>query len=77
MQKLQTDLAHNTQATARVEAKTDQVAADTSELVELMHSVKGAFVVLNGLGRLAKPITALLALGTSLVVLWDSIKGAR
>lgn len=77
MRKLQDDLANNTQATARVEAKTEQVAADTSELVELMHSVKGAFVVLNGLGKLAKPITAILALGTSLIVMWQNIRGAR
>lgn len=54
-------------------ASPDSPAADTGELVDLMHSAKGAWKLLDLLGRIAKPVGALVAAG---VGLWASLKGA-
>lgn len=53
----------------------DDVKADTAELVELLHSVKGAFKVLDLIGRLAKPLGAIIMLGVALAGFMSAIKG--
>lgn len=68
MQALATDLAENTKATAAIKA-------DTAELVDLLHSVKGAFRVLDILASLARPLGFLAAAGASFWGLWTAIKG--
>jgi len=55
MASLRADLAENTSATIRTES-------NTAEIVEFFMAMKGAFKVLNWIGALAKPITALVAL---------------
>ena len=75
MRKLQDDLANNTLATKRVEEKTDQMAADTSELVMIFRNMKGAFWVLEMLGKVAKPLTALVGLLAAGALAWSNIKG--
>ncbi|WP_019578223.1 hypothetical protein [Curvibacter lanceolatus] len=55
MASLRADLAENTSATIRTES-------NTAEIVEFFGAMKGAFKVLNWIGALAKPITALVAL---------------
>lgn len=55
MASLRADLAENTSATIRTES-------NTAEIVEFFTAMKGAFKVLNWIGALAKPITALVAL---------------
>lgn len=49
MDAIEKKLDENTAATSRVEA-------NTQELVEFFNSVKGAFRVLEALGKLAKPL---------------------
>lgn len=68
MQALATDLAENTKATAAIKA-------DTAELVDLLHSVKGAFRVLDLLARMARPLGFLAAAGASFWGLFVAIKG--
>lgn len=68
MQALATDLAENTKATAAIKA-------DTAELVDLLHSVKGAFRVLDLLARMARPLGFLAAAGASFYGLFVAIKG--
>ena len=75
MRKLQDDLANNTLATKRVEEKTDQMAADTSELVMIFRNMKGAFWVLEVFGKVAKPLTALVGLLAAGALAWSNIKG--
>lgn len=67
MRGLRADLDHNTQATAAVKK-------DTTELVELLHSVKGAFRVLGWIGAAAKPIGFIAAAAVAVVGLWTSSK---
>lgn len=66
MERIEAELAANTRTTA-------EIKADTGELVDLMHSAKGAWKLLDLLGRIAKPVGALVAAG---VGLWASLKGA-
>lgn len=68
MQALQTELGKNTQTTERVET-------NTSELVTLFHSVKGAFWVLEKIGKLAKPLGYIVILTSAVLALVAGVKG--
>jgi hypothetical protein len=68
MKTLAADLESNT-------AATQAIKSDTAELVELLHSVKGAFRVLDMLASLARPLGFLAAAGVSFWGLWTAIKG--
>jgi len=68
MARIEKSLAANTAATARVES-------NTSDLVDLFVSFKGAFKVLEGLGKIAKPVGAVVGLGAALLSLWAAFKG--
>lgn len=46
---------------------TTKISADTKEMLELFQSWKGAMKVLESIGRIAKPVSAISALGVSLV----------
>jgi hypothetical protein len=73
MKGLRDDIAANT-------TLTKQVQNDTSELVSLLNSFKGAFKVLEMLGKAAKPlgyITAFVAGMGSLWALWTGGGGPK
>ena len=40
--------------------KTDSIKSDTAELLQTFNALKGAWIVLNAIGKLAKPITFIL-----------------
>ena len=67
MQTLADGLAENT-------AATQAIKADTEELVDLLHSVKGALKVLDMLARLARPLGFLAAAGASFYALFSAFK---
>lgn len=67
MRGLRADVDNNTKATA-------DVKKDTAELVELLHSVKGAFKVLGWIGAASKPIGFIAAAAVAVTGLWTSIK---
>lgn len=69
MKQLSADIAENT-------ATTKQVQADTSELVVLLQSFKGAFRVLELLGKAAKPLGAIATLCAALMGLWSIFSNA-
>lgn len=54
---------------------TQKVVTQTAELIAFFDAMKGAFKVLNWLGKLAKPMAAIAALGVALAGLWASAKG--
>jgi len=68
MKQLSADIAENT-------ATTKQVQTDTSELVELLRSFKGAFSVLEKLGKLAKPLGYIAMAASAIVGFWAALKG--
>jgi len=67
MQQIKDNLKENTDATKRIDAS-------TKEIVEFFESMKGAFKVLNWIGKLARPIGAIVLLGTSLWGAWTAFK---
>jgi hypothetical protein len=68
MKEMRASLAENTTATK-------QVQNDTSELVELLKSFKGAFSVLEKLGKLARPLGYIVAACTACLAFWAALKG--
>ncbi len=46
-----------------------------ADLLELFIAMKGAFKVLNWLGKLARPMAAIVALGVSLAAAWNLARG--
>ena len=67
MQTMADGLDENTRATQAIKA-------DTEELVDLLHSVKGALKVLDMLARLARPLGFLAAAGASFYALFSAFK---
>lgn len=55
MDKLETGLGENTESTKRIEG-------NTGELIDILNSFKSAFKVLTWIGKIAKPVTAIIGL---------------
>jgi hypothetical protein len=70
MEGMRVDMDENTRATA-------EVKKDTAELVELLHSVKGAFKVLGWIGAAARPIGFIAAAAVACLGLWTASKGGH
>lgn len=64
------DLEANTKAT-------QELSKSTSDLVEFIQAMRGLFKVLDWVGRLAKPIASILALGSAALALWAAFKGHK
>lgn len=64
---LERGLADNTATTKRIETS-------THEMVEIFESWKGAMKVLEGIGKLAKPMSYIAALAASMAGIWVAIK---
>lgn len=62
------ELAENTNATKRIEA-------NTSEMLDVFESWKGAMKVLTWIGKAAKPLGYLVGLGASMAAFWAALKG--
>lgn len=67
---MRAELAANTKATKAI-------AENTSELVEFFAAMKGAFKVLNWLGKIAKPVAAIVGLCTALFAAYAAWRAAR
>lgn len=67
MTRIEQSLADNTQVVR-------STAENTSELVELLQALKGAFKVLEFIGKLAKPLAAILSVGVAVAGIWAAIK---
>ncbi len=46
-----------------------------AELLEFFTAMKGAFKVLNWVGKVAKPLAAIVMLGGACVAFWTAVKG--
>jgi hypothetical protein len=75
MEALSSSMAENTLSTAENTAATKQLQSDTSELVDLMKSLKGAFKVIDMLGKLAKPLGYIFLVVTAAIGFWTALKG--
>ena len=59
---------------ARHMAKTQLTIDNSRELLDTFNAFKGVWIVLNGIGKLAKPITAILSLGGAWWFIKDHMK---
>lgn len=55
-------------------ALTKRTSEDTTEMLEFFRDMKGAFKVFNMVGKLAKPLAAIIGLGAAIVGMWVAIK---
>jgi hypothetical protein len=68
MARIEGELRQNTEATKRVES-------NTREVIDLFGLAAGGFKALEGLGKIAKPVGAIVGLGAALLSLWAAFKG--
>ena len=54
-----------------VETKVDKIGEDTKDVVSAFNSAKGAFLVLEWIGRLTKPILWLVGLSTIIITAYE------
>jgi hypothetical protein len=54
----------------QVERKVDDLDAKTGQVVTAFEAAKGAFIVLEFIGKLAKPIIWTLGLWSAVYILW-------
>jgi len=54
-----------------VESKVDKIGEDTKDVVSAFNSAKGAFLVLEWIGRLTKPILWLVGLSTIIITAYE------
>lgn len=54
-----------------VEQKVDDLDKKTGKVVSAFEAANGAFVVLDFIGKLAKPILWIIAVGSAITVLWS------
>jgi hypothetical protein len=57
-----------------VETKVDKIGEDTRDVVTAFNSAKGAFLVLDWIGKLAKPILWLIGFGTVIVAAFEQLR---
>jgi hypothetical protein len=57
-----------------VETKVDKIGEDTKDVVTAFNSAKGAFLVLEWIGKLTKPILWLVGLSTIIITAYERIK---
>jgi hypothetical protein len=53
-----------------VETKVDRIGEDTKDVVSAFESAKGAFVVLEFMGKFVKPVLWLIGFGSAVAILW-------
>lgn len=68
-------MAENADATKRNTDSIERLERNTATAVEFIQSLEGGFKVLNGLGKLAKPIGYIAGAIVSGLALWSAIKG--
>jgi hypothetical protein len=55
-----------------VENKVDTVAQNTKDVVNAFHAAQGAFVVLEWISKIAKPLLFIVGLSTVCVTWWNN-----
>lgn len=55
----------------QVEQKVDHLDEKTGQVVKAFAAAQGAFLVLDFIGKLARPLLWLIAVGAAIAVLWE------
>lgn len=56
---------------------TENMARDVAMLVDFLTAMRGAFKVLNWVGKIAKPMGYIVALATAVISFWVALKGGK
>lgn len=64
-------------ALAKNTSITNTTAHSTADLLSILTACRGAFKVLEYIGKLAKPLGYILALGTTIIGLWTTFRLGR
>lgn len=75
MSGIEREQAATVQELAATRQELHQLKQQLADLLEFFTAMKGAFKVLNWLGKLAKPTAAIMALGVALAGAWNAAKG--
>lgn len=75
--QMEQDMAQNAQATARNTASIETIRQNTQDIVDTFHALSGGFKVLQGLGRVAKPLAYIVGLGTAVLTAYSSWRGIK
>jgi hypothetical protein len=58
----------------RLEEKVDRIDSNTDGIVAAFNAAHGAFIVLDWIAKVAKPILWLAGLGTAIIAAWEHFK---
>lgn len=74
MAAIEQDLVKATKELHAVREQLNATRQDLSDLLEFFNAMRGAFKVLNWLGKLAKPMAYIVMLGSAVLGLWTAFK---
>jgi len=75
--KMEQDVENTTAATARNTESIETIRQNTQDIVDTFQALAGGFKVLQGLGRLAKPLAYIVGLGTAIITAYSAWRGIR
>jgi len=75
--RMERDMAANARMTTRNTKLTEQLGRDTQDIVETYQAWAGCIRVLQGLGRLAKPLACIIGLVTAILTAGSAWQGFK
>lgn len=70
-------MAANAQATARNTDSIETIRQNTQDIVDTFQALAGGFKVLQGLGRLARPLAYIVGLVTAVITAYSAWRGIK
>lgn len=77
MAGIEQDHAATTQELRKTRQELHELKQQLADLLEFFEAMRGAFKVLNWLGKLAKPTAAIVGLGASVMAAYAAWRGVR
>lgn len=75
--QMEQDMAHNAEATARNTDSIETIRQNTQDIVDTFQALSGGFKVLQGLGRLAKPLAYIVGFVTAVITAYSAWRGIK
>ncbi|WP_313700070.1 hypothetical protein [Achromobacter sp.] len=75
--QMEQEMAQTAEATARNTASIETIRQNTQDIVDTFQALAGGFKVLQGLGKVARPLAYLVGLGTAIITAYSAWRGIR
>lgn len=75
--QMELDMAHNAEATARNTDSIETIRQNTQDIVDTFQALSGGFKVLQGLGRVAKPLSYIVVFITAVITAYSAWRGVK